>query len=197
MKSIIVSGNPNYGLGSSLYKKFPDAKFCSRSSGGYDFFNNDDMERFAEETKDFDVYISCSCLYHFQQTLLLGKVWKKWNEIKKKGQIIVFGSTADWGVKVWMYPTEKKTLKDFCRRFGGAASGGGPNLFPGNGIRITYVAPGMLDLPKQREKYSPDLAKLDTDYLCGVVDWLINQPENINIYEISMDPVQHEVDKQE
>lgn len=197
MKKIIVSGNSNYGLGGSLYKKFPSAKFCSRSCGNYDFFNNDDMERFAVESLGYDVYISCSCLYHFQQTLLLGKVWKKWNEAKKKGHIIAFGSTADWGIKVWLYPTEKKTLRDFCRRFGGAASGGGPQLYPGNGIRVTYVGPGMLDLPRQREKHGEDLAKLDTNYLCGVVEWLINQPDNVNIYEITMDPVQYEVDRKE
>ena len=195
MKSIIVSGNKHYGLGKSLYKKFPDASFFSRSNGDYDFMKNECMEKFAKASLDYDVYISCSYLPYFQQTLLLGKVWKYWNEAKKRDQMIVLGSTADWSTKMWFYPTEKKALKDFCRRYGGAASGGGPQLYPGNGIRITYVAPGMLDLPRQHEKHGHDLAKLDTDYLCGVIEWLIQQPRNVNIYDISMDPVQHEVSK--
>jgi NADP-dependent 3-hydroxy acid dehydrogenase YdfG len=116
--------------------------------------------------------------------------WKSWSESNKKGHMIALGSTADWSPKMWLYPTEKKALRDFCRRYGGAASGGGPNLSPGNGIRITYVAPGMLDLPRQTEKYGEKIAKLDAHYLCGVVEWLIDQPDNVNIYEISMDPVQ-------
>ena len=197
MKKIIISGNKHYGLGESLFNKFPDALFCSRSNGEFDFSNMDSIEKFAKISLDYDVYINCSYIPYFKQLMLLGKVWRSWMETKKTGQMIVLGSTADWSTKIWLYPTEKKALRDFCRRFGGAGSGGGPNMHPGNGIRLTYIAPGMLDLPKQREKHGVDIAKLDINYLSGVIEWLINQPENVNIYEISMDPVQHEISKPE
>ena len=190
MKNIILSGNKHYGLGKSLFEKFPDASFFSRSNGEFDFSDVQAMEHFAKISLDYDVYISCSYIPYFKQLLLLGKVWKTWTDSNKQGHIIALGSTADWSPKIWLYPTEKKALRDFCRRFGTAASGGGPNVTPGNGVRITYLAPGMLDLPKQREKHGDNIAKLDTTYLSGVIEWLINQPEDVNIYEISMDPVQ-------
>ena len=189
-KTIIISGNKHYGLGKTLYKTFPNASFYSRSCGGFDFFKDDDVIKFSKLSLDYDVYISCSCLNHFRQTLLLGAVWKVWKDNNKNGQIIAIGSTADWSTKPWLYPTEKVSLRDFCRRFAGMTTGGGPNLFKGIGIRITYLAPGMLDLPRQQEKYGNELAKLDTYYLCDIIKWLIDQPENVNIHNISLDPIQ-------
>lgn len=193
MKKIIVSGNKNYGLAKSIYEAYPKAKFLSRSNGDLDLTKDEDMEKFIQESINYDVYISCSYLPEFKQLILLAKLWAKWNSIKKKGQLIVLGSTADWVSQARIYCAEKKALRDFCCRFGRNGSGGGPNLYPGNGIRITYLAPGMIDLPKQREKKGLDLAKLDPNYIVSVINWLIQQPENINIYELVMDPVQHEV----
>jgi len=190
VKKIIVSGNKNYGLGKVLYETFPQAEFFSRSNGGYDFLDSKRVEDFARKSLEYDVYISCSYIPKFGQTNLLRRVYEIWHGESKKGRMIVFGSTADWGVKVWPYPTEKRALKDFCRRYGSAGSGGGPNLYPGNGILITYIAPGMIDLPRQREKYGEKLAKVDPYYLAGIVKWIMEQPENLNIYDISMDPVQ-------
>ena len=195
MKKIIIAGNKNYGLSKSLYNKFPDAKFCSRSNGEFDFLFGEGREKFAQLSLDYDVCILCSYIPHFAQTHLAECVWVKWQQNKHKGQIIVLGSTADASPKRWMYPIEKRALRDFCRLYGKAASGGGPDLYPGNGIRITYVGPGMLDLPRQREKHGEDLAKLDIDYLSGVIEWIINQPENVNIYDITMDPVQYAISK--
>ena len=197
MKKIIISGNKNYGLGTSFYKVFPDADFFSRTNGEWDFQDAEQIKKFADKSLDYDVYISCSYVPYFKQLLLLASVVKRWYDNKKRGQIIVIGSTADWSTKVWLYPTEKKALRDYCRRYGSMAAGGGPDLYPGSGIRITYVAPGMIDLPKQREKHGERLAKLDPDYIVGVCKWLLDQPENINIYDISMEPVQYEVSKSE
>lgn len=190
MSKIIVSGNKNYGLAKVLYEKFPKADFCSRSNGEFDFLNNQRIEDFAIKSLEYDVYISCSYIPNFGQINLLRKVYETWQEVAKKGRMIVFGSTADWGTKVWYYPTEKRALRDFCRRYGSAGSGGGPNLHKGNGILITYIAPGMIDLPRQREKYGMEMAKVDPYYLAGIVKWIMEQPEDLNIYDISMDPVQ-------
>lgn len=190
MKKIIIAGNKNYGLSTALAKKFPEATFCSRSNGSYDFSTRESRDQFSKDSLDFDVCILCSYIPGFDQVHLAENVWDRWQRNEHKGQIIVLGSTADSSPKRWMYPVEKRALRDFCRLFGKAGSGGGPELWPGNGIRVTYVGPGMLDLPRQREKHGEALAKLDVDYLAGVIEWLINQPENINIYDITMDPVQ-------
>ncbi|MCC6138230.1 MAG: hypothetical protein IT287_06335, partial [Bdellovibrionaceae bacterium] len=44
---IIVSGNSKYGLGKSLFYKFPEAVFCSRSTA-FDFTHEEHRERFAK-----------------------------------------------------------------------------------------------------------------------------------------------------
>ena len=190
MKTVIIAGNRNYGLGKTLAETYPNAKFCSRSCGGYDFKQLDQRNRFSELSLSYDVAILCSYIPQFNQVLVLNNLWETWNDAKHRGHIIVLGSTADTSPKRWLYPVEKRALRDFCRLYGKGASGGGPDLYPSNGIKITYVAPGMLDLPKQREKNGPDLAMLDTKYLVSVIQWLLDQPENVNIYDISMDPVQ-------
>ena len=191
MKKVIISGNKHYGLGECLYKVFPDATFCSRSNGSYDLTDQEQMGTFVSKSMDYDVYIGCSYLPIFAQTILLAKLFKEWSNVKKKGQIIVVGSTADWSTKARFYSTEKKALRDFSRRMAGLCTGGGPQLYPGNGLRITYVAPGMIDLPKQRQKHGNDLAMVDPMYIANTIKWLTEQPENINIHEISMDPVQY------
>jgi len=189
-KKIIIAGNKYYGLSKSLNITFPGATFCSRSNGEFNFFNKESVLQFAELSLDYDVCIFCSYIPHFYQILLLEKVWNVWSESKKKGQMIVLGSTADNSPRRMLYSIEKRALRDFCRVYGKSASGGGPELYKGNGIRITYVAPGMLDLPKQLEKHGEKIAKLDTGYLSDIIKWLVEQPDNINIYDISMDPVQ-------
>lgn len=195
MKKVIISGNKNYGLAKSLYKLFPDATFCSRSNGSYDLSVDSQITTFILESLNYDIFISCSYIPFFAQTILLAKLYKKWMDEKKIGQIIVVGSTADWSTKARFYSTEKKALRDFCRRMAGMSAGGGPDLYPGNNIRITYIAPGMIDLPKQREKHGEDLAKLDPDYIAEVIKWLTEQPANINIHDLSMDPIQHVVSR--
>ena len=189
-KKVIIAGNKHYGLSKSLKDVFPEATFCSRSNGEFNFFNMEQVEKFAKLSLDYDVCIFCSYISYFRQLLLLEKVWNLWNDSKKKGQMIILGSTADNSPKRWMYPIEKRALRDFCRVYGKSASGGGPDLYVGNGIRLTYIAPGMLDLPRQREKHGEKLAMLDTGYLADIIKWITMQPENVNIYDISMDPVQ-------
>lgn len=189
MQKIIVSGNKHYGLSQCLFETFPMADFFSRANG-FDFLNDKCIRDFATKSLNYDVYISCSYIPNFGQINLLKGVYEAWEKKSKKGRMIVFGSTADWGIRVWSYPTEKRALKDFCRRYGSNGSGGGPNLHKGNGILITYIAPGMIDLPRQREKFGEEMAKVDPYYLTSIVEWILKQPENINIYDISMDPVQ-------
>ncbi len=189
MKKIIVAGNPNYGLAKSIYKAHPEAKFYSRTNGELHLNTVEGRDLFAEKSLDYDVFIACSFMPYFKQLLLVAKVWKIWKDNNKKGSIIVMGSTADTSKGERFYPIEKRALKDFCRSYGDGASGGGPKLVKGNGIKITYIAPGVLDLPKQREKYPEELGKINTDYLVSIINWILFQPDDIVIYDISLDPV--------
>lgn len=186
---IVVSGNSKYGLAQSLKVKFPDAVFFSRSESNSNFTSSAELKKFAELSLIYNTYISCSCLYNFNQTLLLEAVAKCWLKNGHRGQIIVIGSSADSPVKGtdWLYPIEKKSLKAYCRNLS-LMTLGGHDSKP-CGFRITYLSPGYLNTPKANEKY-PDIKKLDTDYIADLIHWLLEQPINININEISLDPIQ-------
>ncbi len=188
-KTVVVSGNREYGLAKALEKVFPTAQFYSRSQNNFDLSKYDDRIKFAELSLNYDVYISCSCLSQFRQTLLLEKVYKKWREVHKKGYIICLGSTADTPVKgtEWIYPIEKKALKAYCRNLSLASLGGHGNK--PSGIRITYVSPGYLDTPKANEKH-PDIKKINLNYLAETILWLTQQPPQVNISELALDPIQ-------
>lgn len=187
--SMIVSGNPNYGVAQALAAKFPTAQFCSRSHGGFDFARSENVSRFVEESLKHQVYVSVSCLHQFKQILLLEAVIKRWRETQHQGHIIAFGSTADTPVKgtPWIYPIEKKALKAFCRNLSFATLGGHGS--EPSGIRITYISPGYVDTPGANRNH-PQMKKLGCDYLAGVVAWVLDQPPGVNINEISLDPIQ-------
>ncbi len=186
-QKIIVSGNPDYGLAKSIAKRF-DAEFCSRVNG-FNFCKEEFRKAFAEKALDYNVFICCSALWRFSQVLLLEDVYKVWKGQRIKGHIIALGSTADAPVKGtdWMYPVEKKALKAYCRNLSMRSLGG--HGFKPPGIHVTYVSPGYLDTPGMNKKL-PDVDKIDTDYLAGVIKWVLEQPQKINISEIALDPIQ-------
>ena len=180
---ILVAGNPDYGLSNSISKIYPNADFCSRSNGDWDLTQYQAQRDFAEKSLDYDVVISVSCLWKHHQTNLVQEIAKRWMDKKKQGYLIALGSSADTPVKgtAWMYPAEKKALRAYCRQLSQASAG--ENDVP---FKVTYLSPGNMHTPKQDEKM-PDTLKLDTDYLAGVIEWLINQPKDVNISELCLD----------
>lgn len=180
---IIIAGDGEYGLGGALRRRWPEAKFCSRKTG-YDLCQPEQWARLAEESLSFDVFISCSSLWRFHQSLLIAKVWETWKSQRKRGQMIHMGSTADTGLRggTWMYPVEKSALKVLSRNLAYSAVGDGE-------IRSTLLSPGYLNTPKVESKH-PERKKIDPEYIVDIIDWLIRQPPHININEISLDPVQ-------
>jgi NADP-dependent 3-hydroxy acid dehydrogenase YdfG len=95
------------------------------------------------------------------------------------------GSTADTGVKgrTWRYPTEKKALRDYNRDLTYMTAGG-------SNVKSTLLSPGSLTTENVMKKH-PDRQLIDVEYIADVVLWLLNQPEYVNINEISLDPIQH------
>jgi NADP-dependent 3-hydroxy acid dehydrogenase YdfG len=182
---IIVAGNKEYGLAKSIAKLYPDAKFLSRSSG-YNLGKQEVRQLVAEESLDCDVFMIVSALGEFKQTLLLESIIKKWQEHNHEGYIIALGSSADTPVKgsAWSYPVEKKALRAYCRQLSQIASSDTPANW-----KITYLSPGNMHTPKQDEKM-PGVKKLDTDYVAGMIKWLLEQPQDVNISEICLDRIQ-------
>ncbi len=189
MKRIMVTGNKEYGLAQALGKVFPEAEFFSRSTTGTDLKKHEVREEIAQQSLEYDVYISCSCLSQFRQTLLLEQVYHTWRNNSKSGQIVCLGSSADTPVKGhgWLYPIEKKALKAYCRNLS-LETLGGHGQRP-SGLRVTYLSPGYLDTPKANAKH-PEIKKINLEYLAKMIQWVLEQPPEININEISLDPIQ-------
>jgi NADP-dependent 3-hydroxy acid dehydrogenase YdfG len=178
---ILVAGNKNYGLAAELFKLYPDAFFASRTTG-FDLTANDDQKRLADLALEYDVFINCSALWKFNQTVLLDAVYKKCTENNHRPYIICIGSTTDRVKKggAWLYNAEKKALRDYCNSLG-------MNGVWGSAPKITLISFGSLSNVQNKH---PDRTCMNIDRAATYIKWLIEQPRDICINEISIDPLQ-------
>jgi NADP-dependent 3-hydroxy acid dehydrogenase YdfG len=178
---ILVAGNKNFGLAAELFKLYPDAFFASRTTG-YDLTANDDQKRLADLALEYDVFINCSALWKFNQTVLLDAVYKKCTENNHRPYIICIGSTTDRVKKggAWLYNAEKKALRDYCNSLG-------MNGVWGSAPKITLISFGSLSNVQNKH---PDRTCMNIDRAATYIKWLIEQPRDICINEISIDPLQ-------
>ena len=178
---ILLAGNKNFGLAAELFKLYPDAFFASRSTG-FDLAKNDDQKKLADLTLDYDIFINCSALHKFNQTILLDAVYKKCTENNHRLQIICIGSTTDRVKKggAWLYNAEKKALRDYCNTLG-------MNGVWDKGPKITLVSFGSLTNVQSKH---PTRKCLDIAQAALYIKWIIEQPKDICINEISIDPLQ-------
>ena len=178
---ILITGNPSYGLASELFKLYPDATFISRSTG-VDLTIKDGHRQLEDMITEYDVFINSSALWKFNQTLILDSVYKKCVDVKHNIQIICVGSTTDRVKKAtsWIYNAEKKALRDYANSLSliGVWQGG---------PRISLISFGSLSNVQSKH---PDRVCLDLSRAAKYVQWLIDQPIDININEISIDPLQ-------
>ena len=178
---ILVAGNKNYGLAAELFKLYPDAFFASRTSG-FDLTKNDDQKKLADLVLEYDVFINCSALHKFNQTVLLDTVYKKCTENNHRPYIICIGSTTDRVKKggAWIYNAEKKALRDYCNTLG-------INGVWDNGPKITLISFGSLSNVQSKH---PTRKCLDIGRAAIYIKWLLEQPTDSCINEISIDPLQ-------
>jgi NADP-dependent 3-hydroxy acid dehydrogenase YdfG len=178
---ILVAGNKNYGLAAELFKIYPTAFFVSRSSG-FDLTTNNDQQRLADLVLGYDVFINCSALWKFNQTVLLDAVYKKCVENNHRPYIICIGSTTDRVKKggAWLYNAEKKALRDYCNTLG---INGVWDVAP----KITLISFGSLSNVQSKH---PTRKCLEIDRAAIYIKWLLEQPTDICINEISIDPLQ-------
>lgn len=175
---IVVAGNRNYGLSKELYNKYPTAKFCSRSSG-YDLTSSEGVDRFTSLCKRADIILLVSNLGGFNQTMLLDNVYKN---VQNNSYIIALSSSTDRISKPGqpLYNTEKKALKERAN----SLSLGSVN---GNGPRLTLLSVGTLENKKEQ---NPNKKLLTMQTIVAYIDWLISQPKEININNLSVDIIQ-------
>jgi hypothetical protein len=181
---ILASGNPIQGIAKSLALVLDNIDFASRTNG-FDLTKAEDQKKFADKAKDYDVVIINSALWKFNQTVLLDVVYKTLLEAKKPAHIVVIGSTTDRvkNGKAWLYNAEKKALRDYSNTLSiSSVWGAAP--------KVSYISFGTLS--NNQEKH-PDRKCMNIINAAEYIKWLINQPKNVNINEISIDPMQHEI----
>ena len=191
MKKILITGSRNYGVCKAmcdLFDTIPDIEYETASrSNGFNLDNTEGHSKLANHyvDGDFDIFINNSAIWKFHQVMIVESVFNAMEEADRKGQIINIGSTADTGVKgrTWRYPTEKKALKAYNRDLTYMAMGG-------SNIKTTLISPGSLTTSSVMKKH-PDRKLIDVEYIAELVVWTINQPEYINVNELSIDPIQH------
>src|SRR5690606_23914557 len=91
----------------------------SRASGfRRDLSLEENQDRLAERSLDFDVFIYSSYISHFTQLYLCRKVWTKWKEAGKGGYILNIGSAVRDLVRPdnRFYPTSKRALEDYSKQ---------------------------------------------------------------------------------
>lgn len=189
MKKILITGNRNYGLCQAICNMFDDNGYeyeCASRATGWSLDTNEEQLRLANHfvDNDFNVFINNSAMWKFHQVMIAENMYNRANDAGVHAQFIHMGSTADTGVRgrTWRYPTEKKALRDYNRDLTYMTMGG-------SNIKTTLLSPGSLTTPSVMKKH-PDRQLIDVEYIAEVILWLLNQPEYVNINEISLDPVQ-------
>lgn len=182
---ILIAGNPQYGLAKSINDQWQDKEliFKSRSHSNTDLTSVHEQKEFAKLSLESKITILVSCMWGYEQVKLAERIAKQWIEHKHDGYLIALGSSADTPVKgsAWSYPVEKKALRAYCRQLSQISAGENEYKF-----KVTYLSPGNMHTPKQDEKM-PGTLMLDTEYVAGIIDWLVTQPEHVNISELTLD----------
>jgi len=181
-----MSGNPEYGLAKSFQQLEPDTTFFSRDNG-WDLAIQHKREGLAGivDQEDYDVFINSSALHNFNQCLMLGAIWDKWKLRTSSTHIICIGSTIDRTIKGsdWIYGTEKHALRHMSQ---GLSLLG---VWSEIQCKVTYISFGSLNTPKVTKKH-PHRRLLDMGTAAGYIKWVLDQPAEISLNELNIDPKQ-------
>ena len=186
---VLITGNPNKDLCSEivpLLESDGHECFCVSRATGHDFQDNPShtIHEILKLSDSYDVFINLYANYFFNASILAQKLFNRWNE-KGYGdrRIINVGSTTDRVKKGKsnLYHYEKLALRELSS---------GLSLIGvwDNGPKVTHLSFGTLE---NRSKDNPGRRCLDMKRAAGYVQWILQQPKEININELSIDPVQY------
>jgi short-subunit dehydrogenase len=182
MKAVCITGSPRAGLAGALYKIYPDATFISRSSSGVDLTSAEGQVYCARTAALHEVFINCAALWKFSQTVLLEAVQKAAVDKNPGLHIVNVGSTTDRvkNGRAWLYNAEKKALRDYSNTLSirGVWE---------SGPKVSYVSFGTLSNNQHKH---PDRRVMSLEDAAQYIKWVIDQPSQFNVNEISIDPMQ-------
>lgn len=185
MKKIYITG-ASRGLGFSLSKNLPYDILATTRDDGFDIENNYDFVLKSILESNIDVLIN-NAYAPIYQTQLLNDVFEEWKYLNK--HIINIGSCAsdmdlDNPLRENEYPKNKidqeniikKINVDYC------LTGFKNNI----NCKVTNIKMGYIntEFPSLLDKRL--YPNLDTKYVSSVIQWIIDQPDNVNIREISL-----------
>lgn len=160
------------GVGKSIYERLIsnfDIIGLSRSNG-YDIKN---IDKIIERIEECDVFINNAFQLNYQ-TLLFQKLFNKWKFSPKL--IINMNSSCVYEPSDWnpLYANAKKDFREVSM-----------NMIRSNvdkKVRVTNLYPSTLSSHIGFQ----NLNKIDIEYVSDIVYWLINQPADVEIREMSV-----------
>lgn len=156
---------------------------CVSRETGYDFNEEPTVHKVAKLADDHDVFINMYANFFFKASVLSLKVQNRWHE---KGlhqrRIINIGSTTDRvrKGKNKLYHYEKAAFREL-------SSGLALIGVWEKGPKVTHISFGTLT---NRAANNPGRHCLEMKKAAEYIVWVLDQPSDININEISIDPIQ-------
>jgi len=177
---VIITGHTS-GVGKSLYDKLIELGHevwgLSRSNA-YDL-STDQLGRFVSAIKNNDIFIN-NAYHKWAQVDLLYKVYEEWKDTDK--MIINISSvTGDMSKKyLHEYQVHKIALDNACKQ-----------LQPLGKCKVVNVRPGWIDtnfIRNVKSTIPKDIEILTPNQVADTVIYIINQPKNVCIKSISIEP---------
>lgn len=179
MKKVAITGHTK-GIGKGLYEYFTENGYevhgFSRTNG-YDLNEHETLRRIINETLDFDIFINNAFnnLGGFAQTELLRDLFPHWKN--KKGWIINISSVASDFIAgredLSPYPVTKIALDSYVKQLSWRL----PR------VNLLLIRPGRVDTQLIQ---SISGKKLRVDDIVNTVDWVLSQPDDVHISEITI-----------
>jgi short-subunit dehydrogenase len=168
---IAITGHSE-GIGNDIYLnliKEYDVIGFSRSNG----FDIKNVNKIIEQLENCDVFINNAYEKNYQ-TILFESIFDKWKFLPKT--IINMNSScvyhsSDWSLE---YANSKKELKEVSLNT--------IRNYKNKKVRVINLYPSTLSTHMGFER----LNKLDTENLAKMINWLIKQPQEIEIREMSI-----------
>jgi len=161
---VAITGHTK-GLGKELYSRFDDVEGFS-SSNDYDVSDNYERAKIIFELEKFDLFIN-NAHPMFDQTRMLMEVFDRWKHKDKTIVNIISRAKYDNISKWFMYSASKASLSHLSHNL---------RFNTDKKCKIIDVNPGLLE---------SDLSSLTYKEMADIVMWCINQPQHIEIGEVS------------
>lgn len=184
LKKLIIGGSNDFGKQLTELLQ-PHAVGIGRSTG-HDIRDPEIRSKIVRDSTNYDLVL----LFTFVNTAqaeLAEKMALHWLEMKHDGHIIAFGTTAIYHENFkqdethWNYLRHKSALQALGKLITHEVA------MESNPMRYSTLHVGRLDNEKARAKSNFGKA-LRPEEVFSAIEFLANQPKNINIHELYLDP---------